>query len=227
MNVKLVVTTKKMSNQNPTKPGLRERKKAETRLAISDVATRLFIERGFESVTVAEVAEAANVSVNTVFNYFPSKEELFFDRGREVRSATSRAIRARKHGESAVAALRRDFRKTMKGEGGRLFAQRVRPFVETIERSPALQARARLLIEESEHELVDTLIEETRAARDDATARAVAAMIVGVQGMVLREFRQRLMAGDPDQVLRSAVSRLAERGFELLLGAAGDYAVRA
>jgi AcrR family transcriptional regulator len=215
-----------MSNQNPAKLGLRERKKAETRLAISEIATNLFIERGFEHVTVAEVAEAANVSINTVFNYFATKEELFFDRGAQVRSATSRAIRGRKRGESAVAALRRVFRKLMKGDGARLFAQRVRPFVETIDRSPALQARARLLVQESEQELVATLIEETQAAPDDVSARAVAALIVGVQAMVLREFQARLMAGDPDEVLRSEVSRLGERGFELLLRAAGDYAIR-
>ena len=59
--------------------GLRERKKAETRQAISDVATRLFEARGFEAVTVAEIAAAANVSAKTVFNYFPAKEDLFFD----------------------------------------------------------------------------------------------------------------------------------------------------
>src|SRR4051812_39575192 len=65
-------------------PGLRERKKAATRQAISDIATRLFERRGFEHVTVAEIAEAANVSVKTVFNYFGSKEELFFDREEEL-----------------------------------------------------------------------------------------------------------------------------------------------
>ena len=67
--------------------GLRERKKAETRQAISDVATRLFEARGFEPVTVAEIAAAANVSAKTVFNYFPAKEDLFFDAEDAVRDA--------------------------------------------------------------------------------------------------------------------------------------------
>jgi AcrR family transcriptional regulator len=66
---------------------LRERKKAETRQAISDVATRLFEARGFETVTVAEIAAAANVSSKTVFNYFPAKEDLFFDAEDAVRDA--------------------------------------------------------------------------------------------------------------------------------------------
>src|SRR3954471_21906555 len=112
-----------MSTQLPKTPpgdreplGLRERKKQQTRLAISAVATRLFIERGFEAVTVAEVAAAAGVSVNTVFNYFATKEELFFDRGPEVTEAPSEVVRARRRGESAVAALRRSFRKIVKGK---------------------------------------------------------------------------------------------------------------
>lgn len=62
--------------------GLRERKKWETRRRISDVATGLFFARGFDNVTIAEVAEAAGVSRMTVFNYFPRKEDLFLDRGR-------------------------------------------------------------------------------------------------------------------------------------------------
>jgi AcrR family transcriptional regulator len=84
------------------------------RLAISDVATGLFIARGFENVTVAEVAAAADVAVNTVFNYFNTNEELFFDRAPEVVEAASRLVRERQRGESAVAALRRNFRKLLK-----------------------------------------------------------------------------------------------------------------
>lgn len=59
--------------------GRRERKKLRTRQVISDLATELFIERGFDHVTVAEVAKAADVAVQTVFNHFPAKEDLFFD----------------------------------------------------------------------------------------------------------------------------------------------------
>src|SRR5689334_9757687 len=72
------------------------RKKTQTRLAISNVATQLFIERGFDHVTIAEVAAAANVSVNTIFNYFANKEELFFDRGEEVAEEPSRIVRDRR-----------------------------------------------------------------------------------------------------------------------------------
>ena len=69
----------------PDQQGLRERKKRATHQAISNVATGLFLERGFDEVTVAEIAEAANVAKMTVFNYFPRKEDLFFDREEEGR----------------------------------------------------------------------------------------------------------------------------------------------
>src|SRR6266567_1533882 len=90
--------------------GLRERKKQRTRQAISDVATRLFIARGFDAVTVAEVAQAADVSVNTVFNYFSTKEDLFFDRAETFINEPSRIVRARRRGESVVDALYRSYR---------------------------------------------------------------------------------------------------------------------
>jgi AcrR family transcriptional regulator len=206
--------------------GLRERKKLQTRLALSQVATTMFIERGFENVTVAEVAAAAGVSVNTVFNYFATKEELFFDRGTEVEEAPSRIVRERRRGESAVAALRRSFRKAMKGETTLFHAKRIDRFLATVEASPALKARARILLEGSERRLVATLAEETGAPADDATARAVAAMIIGVEWMLIQEFRRRILDGDPDDVTRAALSKLGERAFDLLLAAAGDYCVR-
>src|SRR3954469_25579191 len=86
--------------------GLREANKARTRLAISNTATRLFIERGFENVTVAEIAEAAQVSVKTVFNYFSTKEDLFFDRADAIRDAILDAVALRPPGTPMVEALR-------------------------------------------------------------------------------------------------------------------------
>src|SRR6058998_2688919 len=87
--------------------GLREFKKQRTRQAIADAAMRLFVERGFDHVTVAEVAEAAGVSDKTVFNYFPTKEDLFYDEVPAREEALRQAIRGRRPGESILAALRR------------------------------------------------------------------------------------------------------------------------
>ena len=68
-------------------PGLRERRKQETRQAISDIATQLFADRGFDEVTIAQVADAAGVAKMTVTNYFPRKEDLVFDRAEARRAA--------------------------------------------------------------------------------------------------------------------------------------------
>src|ERR687885_383370 len=87
--------------------GLRESKKLRTRQEIADKAMELFVARGFDRVTVAEVAAAAGVSEKTVFNYFPTKEDLFFDEVPARQAALVDAIRRRQPGESIVAALRR------------------------------------------------------------------------------------------------------------------------
>ncbi len=93
------------SAEIPSPPGLRERKKAATRRAISDVATRLFMERGFDAVTMAEVADAAGVSVKTIFNYFGSKEDLYLDRDAELRAHLLQAVTGRGPGVTITAAL--------------------------------------------------------------------------------------------------------------------------
>src|ERR1700744_3178525 len=86
--------------------GLRERKKLQTREAIAQAAAELFARHGFESVTVEDVARAANVSRQTVFNYFPSKEQMLFDRDAEVEAALLAALRARLPGTSPVSVFR-------------------------------------------------------------------------------------------------------------------------
>src|SRR3954465_8056985 len=100
--------------------GLRERKKRETRQRISDIATGLFLERGFEKVTVAEVARAADVSVNTVYNYFPAKEDLFLDRSKGVVDRMSRWVRGRGPGESAAVAVLRELREEIEAVSPRV-----------------------------------------------------------------------------------------------------------
>src|SRR5438046_5625996 len=88
-------------------PGLRERKKQQTHQAIAEAAQQLFAERGFDAVTVAEVSRAADVSEGTVFNYFPTKEDLFYGRMEIFEATLVEAVRARPRGESALAAFSR------------------------------------------------------------------------------------------------------------------------
>jgi AcrR family transcriptional regulator len=89
-----------------TDPGLRERKKARTRQIIAAAAARLFAERGFEQVAVSDVAREAEVSEQTVYNYFQTKEQLVTDRDQLVQDELCRLIRARAAGTSPAAAIR-------------------------------------------------------------------------------------------------------------------------
>src|SRR3954464_3209666 len=90
----------------PAEPVLRTRKKLQTRELLADTARRLFEERGFDAVTVAEVAREANLAEKTVFNYFQTKEDLFYGRLEQFEEELLTAIRERKSGQSLVGAFR-------------------------------------------------------------------------------------------------------------------------
>src|SRR4051812_20471156 len=122
--------------------GLRERKKRQTRQYISDMATGLFLERGFDAVTIAEIAEAADVSVNTVYNYFPTKESLFFDRSEGVVDRLSRFVRGRRAGESAALAVLRELREEVESVSPKVgLIGGYERFMKVVHDSPSLQAR--------------------------------------------------------------------------------------
>src|ERR1700675_696815 len=89
-----------------TRTGLRELKKARTRQQIADTAARLFAERGYENVAVTDVAREAEVAEQTVYNYFPTKEQLVTDRDQQVRERLSDLIRSRPPAITAAAAAR-------------------------------------------------------------------------------------------------------------------------
>jgi AcrR family transcriptional regulator len=86
--------------------GLRDLKKARTRRLIADTAARLFAERGYEQVTVSEIARAAEVAEQTLYNYFPTKEQLVTDREQQIEEQLSALIRSRPQGTSPAAAIR-------------------------------------------------------------------------------------------------------------------------
>ena len=86
--------------------GLRDLKKARTRRLIAETAARLFAERGYERVTVSEVARAAEVAEQTLYNYFPTKEHLVTDREQQIQQQLGDLIRARPAGTSPAAAIR-------------------------------------------------------------------------------------------------------------------------
>jgi AcrR family transcriptional regulator len=204
------------------KPGLRERKKAKTRLAISNLATKMFIERGFDAVTVAEVAAAADVSVATVFNYFETKEELFFDREGEVLEAQRRSIQEREVGETIASALRRACLAAIEAAMPDLMRDGA-SFLRTVEGSSALRARARLALETTEAALAETIAEETEAARGDPTPQIVAAMLVAIQRVLMESARAAALRGDAVAPTKRRLRRACDRAFELLEGGVRSY----
>ena len=98
--------------------GLRALKKARTRQLIADTAARLFAERGYERVTVSEIARAAEVAEQTLYNYFPTKEQLVIDREQQIQERLSDLIRSRPAGTSPAAAIREFVLETVSAIGG-------------------------------------------------------------------------------------------------------------
>ncbi|MFD5219486.1 TetR/AcrR family transcriptional regulator [Streptomyces tendae] len=207
--------------------GLRERKKRQTRQYISDVATGLFLERGFEAVTVAEVADAANVSVNTVYNYFPAKEDLFLDRSKGVVDRLSRWVRGRRDGESAAYAVLRELRDEVESVSPRVgLMDGYAAFMKVVHESPALRSRMWAIGQEVLVNLEETLREETGAPAEDPLPGLMAGQINWLHGTVMVEIGHRMVAGGkPSEVSREMLLLLDEME-DLLSEKVLNYAVR-
>jgi len=185
--------------------GLRERKKRETRLQISNVATALFTERGFDNVTVDEVAAAANVSKMTVFNYFAQKEDLLFDRSDEAPRLLQAAL-ANRGSQPPLAALKALVHELVEQRHHLVrLSPAVGTFWRTVAASPALRAHARKIAAELEHELGKRLAESVGASTNDPTAQLVATMLMGTWRVAYREGLRKQRA--------AAFLEIIDRGF--------------
>ena len=211
--------------------GLRELKKQQTRQLIADTAWQLFADRGFDRVTVAEVARQAQVAEATVFNYFPTKEDLFYSRLEAFGAGLLEAVAAREPDEPALAAVRR----YLLGSGGLLAQiaagdaealQRLRTVSRVIAASPSLLAREQQAIARSTDALAELLAAETGAPADDVTARVAANALLGVQRTLVDHVRRRVLADDQPERLADDVRELGRRAFALLERGLGDYAVK-
>ena len=198
---------------------LRESKKRATRQRISDVATRLFFARGFDAVTVEEIAAAAGVSKVTVFNYFARKEDLFLDREHEVQQFLREALGERPNGLSPLAALRRLV--------DRLYEQR-HPFARIdrqianwwriVAASPALTARVREIGDET----AAALAVELGGAKPDGPTRLIAGMIVLTWRTAYGEALRVLEGGGSEKKANAAFQALIDRGFAAIQGMASS-----
>ncbi|MBM4793465.1 TetR/AcrR family transcriptional regulator [Streptomyces sioyaensis] len=207
--------------------GLRERKKRQTRQYISDVATGLFLERGFDAVTIAEIAGAAEVSVNTVYNYFPAKEDLFFDRSKGVADRLSRFVRGRAAGESAAVAVLRELREEVEAVSPRVgLMEGYERFMRVVHDAPTLKARLWYLQQEVHDNLEVTLREETGAPADDPLPGLMAGQINWVHQSLMHWIAQAMLAGrKPAEASREALVLLDEMA-DLLGEKVLNYAVR-
>jgi AcrR family transcriptional regulator len=190
--------------------GLRERKKLQTRESIADAAMGLFVQRGFDRVTVAEVAEAAGVSAKTVFNYFPTKEDLFFDEADAQEAALVAAIRERPPGESIAAAICRQEAEHCARMCSRGFAE----FAKLIEDSPALRAKELEVMARFTRTIATTLEEEVGC--DQVEASVAASLLVGVVWQFFVMARKRALAGRHGAAAVRSLRADLERAYELL-----------
>jgi AcrR family transcriptional regulator len=195
--------------------GLRERKKRETRLAISHVATRLFQERGFENVSVVEIAAAANVSKMTVFNYFARKEDLYFDRGLSDLALAAQALRERASNVSPLGALQALVHRMVDERHVQAkFTPAVVAFWRTVKESPALRARARELRDELESGLTELLQASVR--RRDPRARLIASMLAAAWRVAYTTALRRQRAGDNAADVRAAFLDSVDEAFAII-----------
>jgi AcrR family transcriptional regulator len=207
--------------------GLRERKKRQTRQAIAEAAKRLFLERGFEQVSVAEVARAADVSEQTVFNYFPSKEDLVFSGLETFEEQLLAAIRERRRGQSVVAAFG-DFILEPRGllvAKDEAAAQELTAVTRMIAASPALRAREQQIFARYTDALAQLIAEETGDGAGDLRPYVVANALIGVHRALITYVRERLELGNPRRGrLARDVRDRGEKALALLDDGLSDYA---
>lgn len=184
----------------------RERKKELTRQAILQAAKRLFAERGFQAVTIAEVAEAADVAQQTIFNHFRSKEDLFFGKEDESAQDPVVAVAGRASGESVLTALRRQAVTSLERVCGAQDAAQKVAWMRMLAASPALQAHERKLLEEYEDALAAALQDELSLPAGAPLPRLLACQYIGAKRTITRELRRRLFTGEsPTEVVAGMI----------------------
>ena len=191
----------------------RTRKRLTTRQAISDAATRLFMARGFDRVTIDEIAEAADVGRMTVFNYFPRKEDMFFDREQEAREVAFKAIRSRPPGTSPIEALGM-LAQNMVAQQHPMFplCAETRAFVETSLASEALKARARQMRDDFVYALAAVLADEVGRPQDDADAYLGATLIASTWSIAFARAHALLRETGDAEAARRMFLTLIDRG---------------
>jgi AcrR family transcriptional regulator len=207
--------------------GLRERKKQQTRQHISDAAQRLFQEKGFERVSVAEVARAADVSEVTVFNYFPTKEDLFYGGMQFYEEQLIEAVRSRPHGEPVIKAFRRALLAGAERLELRPAGEAILAAGRIVSVSPSLLAREREIVDRYTARLAGLLADETGAEADDVEPVSVASALMATHRALVENVRKRVLAGQRGKRLADGYRVQARRALGRLERGLRDYSAKA
>jgi AcrR family transcriptional regulator len=212
----------------PAQVGLRERKKERTRELIAETARRLFAERGFERVTISEIARAAEVSEQTVFNYFPTKEDLVYWRLERFEGEMLSAIRDRPGGQTVIDAFGRFIlvQRGLLANPDPTSHKQLLAITRMITDSPALLARETAIFDRFTSSLAAAIAEDMRRPADDVEAWVIANALMGVHRVLIAHSRRRLLAGAKSAVVSREVSTKGKRALATLERGFGSIAVR-
>lgn len=196
---------------DPLSPDRRTRKRLATRDAISNAATRLFFERGFEQVTVDQIAEAADVGRMTVFNHFPRKEDMFFDRDAESRDMLRAALRGST--VPPVEALRQLAHRLVAENSPYVgFSEGSLAFLATIERSETLKARARAIRDEVVQFLAEEMAVGAGRAASDPDAQLAAGLLLATWTAARSHAYRIYMLGRDNAAAHAAFLAVVDKG---------------
>ncbi|GAA5126186.1 TetR/AcrR family transcriptional regulator [Pseudonocardia adelaidensis] len=208
--------------------GLRERKKARTRRAISEAAIALFLERGYDAVPVAEIAEAAEVSKRTLFAYFPTKDDLVLHRFADHEDEAARVVRARFAGETPLEALHRHQRAALERRDpitGLCDVPAVVAFHRLVAETPTLRSALLHYHARSVDALTSALLETTDGvAHQELTARLGASQVLTVLQELANTNQRRINEGRSADELASLALAEADHAFDLLRNGLAPYA---
>ena len=201
------------SQKAPPPKDLRSRKRLATRQGISNAATRLFLEHGFDQVTVDEIAAAAGVGRMTVFNHFPRKEDMFFDREEEAREIVREALRQRDARVAPVEALRLLAHRLVMEQSPLLrFNTASRAYVQAIDGSESLKARARAIRDELARVVAVSLSECVGRPATDRVAQLAAGLLLATWGVALVQAHQTFRQSRSAEKAKAAFLAIVNQG---------------
>lgn len=206
--------------------GLRARKKERTRQAIADTAIQLFLERGFDAVTIAEVAQAAEVDAKTIYNYFPSKPDLVYHRLENFETGLLDAVRNRKPEESILAAFARFALSGQGVLGDEWASERLRAIARMITASETLLAYEQQIFARYTASLAALIAEETGTRAGDVEPSVVAHSLIGLHRALVDYVRRGTLAGRPNTTLARDLRAQARRAVAGLENGLADYGLK-